>query len=281
MNAMLLCIGDNVVDVYIDEGVMYPGGNAVNVSVHATRLGTHAAYVGALGDDPAGETVLAALRAEGVDTVRTRVLSGTNAYAVVRLVNGDRVFAPGSVGVSRFTPDEGDLALASGTNVVHTGECSMMEEHLPSLRRAATFLSYDFSERPWEYVERYAQYVDLAILSRPASGDEKPLEVARKVLALGPPQVVVSTGAGGAIWTDGSREVHAPAPHIEVVDTLGAGDALIARVLAGIATDVDPEVYLPAATAYATATCAIRGAFGHAAPVGTTTSSPDTSERQE
>ena len=31
----LICIGDNVVDCYLDEGVCYPGGDAVNVAVHA------------------------------------------------------------------------------------------------------------------------------------------------------------------------------------------------------------------------------------------------------
>jgi len=281
MSGVILCIGDNVVDVYVDDGLMYPGGNAVNVSVHLSRLGVRAAYVGVLGDDAAGEAILEALQAEGVDTTRTRVHHGTTAYALVHLVDGDRLFAPGSVGVSRFAPDEGDLRLAAGAQLVHTGECSMLEAHLPALRTAASFLSFDFSERPWEYVEEYAPQVDLAILSRPATGEEEPLEVARKVLALGPTQVVVSAGAGGAVWTDGSREVKALAPHLDVVDTLGAGDALIARVLSGIASGVDPDIYLPAATAYATASCAQRGAFGHSAPLGFTTSSPDTSERQE
>ena len=29
----LLCIGDNVVDLYLDRGVFFPGGNALNVAV--------------------------------------------------------------------------------------------------------------------------------------------------------------------------------------------------------------------------------------------------------
>ena len=41
---------------------MYPGGNAVNVAVHAQRNGAHAAYLGAVGTDRAGEVVLGALR---------------------------------------------------------------------------------------------------------------------------------------------------------------------------------------------------------------------------
>ena len=45
-------VGDNVLDRYIDQGLMYPGGNAVNVPVLALRFGAEAAaYVGTVGDD--------------------------------------------------------------------------------------------------------------------------------------------------------------------------------------------------------------------------------------
>ncbi|MFT3871277.1 MAG: PfkB family carbohydrate kinase [Nocardioides sp.] len=277
----IVCIGDNVVDVYVDEGIMFPGGNAVNVAVNVTRIGGRATYIGALGTDHAGEVILNSLHEEGVDTTRTRILPGTNAYAIVRLVGGDRHFAPGSVGVSRFVPDAGDLALLASTPVTHTGECSMLEDHVPTLGRAATFLSYDFSERPWDYVEALAPHVDLAILSCPRSSSDEPADVASRVLALGPSQVIVSTGADGALWTDGSAKVHAAAPEREVVDTLGAGDALIGRILVGLSRRETPDVFMPAATAYATASCMERGAFGHATTVGSTTSSPKCSERQE
>jgi fructoselysine 6-kinase len=36
---VLAGLGDNVVDRYVNEGMMYPGGNAVNVAVHARRSG--------------------------------------------------------------------------------------------------------------------------------------------------------------------------------------------------------------------------------------------------
>ncbi len=63
----LLGAGDNVVDRYRDLGLMYPGGNALNVAVAAARGGAAAAYVGAVGTDRAGDVVLAGLRAEGID----------------------------------------------------------------------------------------------------------------------------------------------------------------------------------------------------------------------
>lgn len=286
MSAELVCVGDNVVDVYVDEGIMYPGGNALNVAVHATRLGRAggrppAAYVGALGDDQAGQVVLAALEAEGVDVSRTRVVAGQNAYARVRLVGGDRVFLPGSLGVSRFEPGQEDLALMARARIVHTGECSMMEPHLDALRATTRFLCFDFSERDWDYITAYAPLADLAILSRPEKSEDDPLEVAERVLELGPRQVVVSSGARGALWADHTRHVHAQAPAVDVLDTLGAGDSLIARSLVGIVGGEPPDTWLPAATAYATAACMERGAFGHAASLSPNALPSNTSERQE
>ncbi len=137
MAAHLLTVGDNVVDRYPQRGFFYPGGNAVNVAVHTRRLGAPAAYIGAVGTDEAGEVVLGSLRAEGVDTTRTRVVDGPNAYAVVQVVDGNRVFAHGDLGISVFELSEEDLAFAKGFEIVHTGECSNVEGQLGRLAQAA------------------------------------------------------------------------------------------------------------------------------------------------
>ena len=149
----LLAVGDNVVDRYVEAGFMYPGGNAVNVAVHARRNGATSAYLGAVGTDRAGHVVLAALEEEGVDTMLTRRVDGPNAYADVRIVAGNRVFGGADAGISRFTVSPADLEAAAAFDIVHTGECSMLEGQLNELAEAARTLSFDFSERPWDYVQ--------------------------------------------------------------------------------------------------------------------------------
>ena len=114
---------------------MYPGGNAVNVAVHA-RAGAPSAYLGAVGTDRAGHVVLAGLEEEGVDTTMTRRVDGPNAYADVRVVAGNRVFGGADVGISRFTVGPADLA-AAAFDIVHTGECSLLEGQLKELARVA------------------------------------------------------------------------------------------------------------------------------------------------
>jgi sugar/nucleoside kinase (ribokinase family) len=254
-------IGDNVVDCYPDLGEMFPGGNAVNVAVHAQRNGATASYLGVLGTDEAGDLLRRALTDEGVDTSLTRLRSGPNAYAIVRLVAGNRIFEKGHVGVSRFTITDEELSAVSRADLVHTGECSMVEDDLSRLASAARVLSFDFSERPWDYIARYAPHASIATLS--ASAEEEPAALARRVAALGPGTVVVTQGALGATMNVEGRIVQAPAGPGPIVDTLGAGDALIARVLVGIATGEEPQSLLTAATEYATRTCADHGAFGY------------------
>jgi sugar/nucleoside kinase (ribokinase family) len=259
----LLAVGDNVVDCYPDLGVMFPGGNAVNVAVNAVRCNARAGYVGALGTDRAGRLLHRALGEEGVDLDLVRVVDGPNARAVVRIVDGNRVFESGELGVSRFRVSDPDLAAAAAADIVHTGECSMTEPDLPRLARAARLLSFDFSERPWDYITEHAGLVGIAILSLPEGRRDDAVNLARRVRGLGPERVVVSRGAQGALLLGPGGLTEAHAGTGPVVDTLGAGDALIARLLVGLAGGEPDDVALRAATSYATSTCAEYGAFGY------------------
>ena len=195
----LLAVGDNVVDRYVEAGYMYPGGNAVNVAVHARRNGATSAYLGAVGTDRAGQVVLAALEEEGVDTTLTRQVDGPNAYADVRVVDGNRVFGGADVGISRFALGQDDLAAAAAFDVVHTGECSMVEEQLQDLADAARILSFDFSERPWDYVQTHAPKVSVAIWSMPGGDRASAEDRAARLRELGPSVVAITMGAGGAV----------------------------------------------------------------------------------
>jgi fructokinase len=55
---------------------------------------------------------------------------------------------------------------------------------------------------------------------------------ARTLLARGPKLVVVTLGADGAVGITATGEVRVPAPVVQVVDTIGAGDAFGAALLA-------------------------------------------------
>ncbi|MBB6348932.1 fructoselysine 6-kinase [Nonomuraea muscovyensis] len=271
MKPRLVAVGDNVVDCYPDLGVMYPGGNALNVAVHARRLGAESGYLGALGTDAAGRVVRGALAAEDVDVSLTRTVDGPNATATVRLVDGERRFTGGDAGVSRFRLSHADLDRIAEADLVHTGECSFMEDQLADLAASARRLSFDFSERPWGYVAAHAHHAGVAVVSAPSGSRDRAVALARRVQELGPATVAVTLGSAGAVLVCGDDAAWAPAEPVSVVDTLGAGDAFIARLLVGLVRDEDLPDLIAAATSYASRACTSYGAFGHEAPLHSST----------
>ena len=66
------------------------------------------------------------------------------------------------------------------------------------------------------------------------AGVDDPREAAAELAALGAELAVVTLGAEGAVIR-GACEAEAPAPAVEVVSTLGAGDAFMGTLVAGLA----------------------------------------------
>ena len=256
-------VGDNVVDRYRDLGTMFPGGQALNVAVHAHRSGIDAAYLGALGDDVAGRLVLGAMRSEGLDTSHVRVLSGRNAHAEVELHDGNREFVGGDAGVSKFVLSDADLEWLRGFGLIHSSESSYLEDQIERLASAAP-LSFDFSvRRDPAYIEPLLPHVTIAEFSLADLDDDDAEAWVERIAALGPRLVLATRGSRDALVFDGTRLWRQPVVPTEVIDSLGAGDAFIARFLAGHLRAEPYEQSLAAAAELAGATCRSYGAFGY------------------
>ena len=161
-------IGDNTVDRYIDQGIMYPGGNTVNVAVHASRLGYSSAYIGCLAKNNAGTLIHESLIKEGVDVSRCRLLVGENAFCDIHLVDGDRAFGEFSAGVcDQLIINDFDLAFISTFDLAHISVYSFMDPYLGSLQSNTRFLSYDYSnEWDMDSLEKTLPWVDFAQIGR-------------------------------------------------------------------------------------------------------------------
>jgi fructoselysine 6-kinase len=263
----LVGIGDNCVDCYVNTGMMYPGGNALNVAVFARRTGAEAGYVGVVGDDPPGRCISQALQAEDVDTQRLRVVAGPTAYATVDVVDGERVFGPNDLGVSIFTPTDDDHRYLAGFDLIHTGDCSGLEEHVGALA-AHGRVSFDFGiNREPAYLEPLLPHLLVAEFSASDLADDEVDDLVRLAHRQGPRFVLVTRGARGALLSDGRRAHRQPAVTTTVVDTLGAGDAFTAATLVGLASGKPLPEILHAAALLAARACAEEGAFGYGAPI--------------
>ncbi|MGF7029631.1 fructoselysine 6-kinase [Paenibacillus mucilaginosus] len=267
----LIGIGDNVVDYYQDQGLMYPGGNALNVAVASRRSGAlAAAYLGIVGSDAASDHILACLQRERIGTERIRRVCGPSGEARVSLnEDGDRVFLGTNREVRvqsllalRLTPQ--DLGYIDGFDVVHASVNSEIEHELPRL--AGRVISYDFST-PVKYtqedLERICPYLTYAFFSGSGLSGEETDRLIDKVHRLGTAVVGVTRGGEPALFSErGTRFEQRPAA-AHVVDTMGAGDSFIGAFLTEYHPGRDMRRALGRAAEAAAATCGLYGAFGY------------------
>lgn len=260
----VLAVGDNVADCYQRLGEMFPGGNCVNVSVFAKRAGAHSGYLGALGADAAGDVLRAALISEEVDIERLRVLDGETASCLIGLEEGERVFLGQHLGVSRFVPVTEDYRYAARFDGVHIGQSSGLDPYLEEFAAVAA-LSYDFSQRyDPARVKEVAPLCHLASFSAADLTEAEAAALARNAVEAGAEWALATLGERGALLSHRSGLFSASAAPADVVDTLGAGDTFIARVLVGTLREEDPVMLLAAAARMAAETCMRYGAFGYA-----------------
>lgn len=264
----VLGLGDNTVDTYVDRGLQYPGGNAVNVAVMMKRLGAEADYLGCLGQDEAGDLIAAALAAEGVGLSRVRRVAGANARAKIGHRGNDRYFIGSNPGVrGEYGALDEDVDYIAGFDLVHTSIYSEIDTFLPRLAALPGRLSYDFSER-WT-PQRFTlvlPHVDYAFFSAPKLDDAECVALMRDCAAQGPRLVVATRGAEGALCLADGALHRQPALSADVVDTLGAGDGFISGFLTALCRGQGLDEALRAGAAFAAQVCGYHGGFGHGAP---------------
>jgi sugar/nucleoside kinase (ribokinase family) len=255
---MIVCVGLATLDtillvprhpgaddrVVATELVRAGGGPAATAAVTLARLGVESAFVGAVGDDDAGREIRDGLEQEGVDVSALAVVAGARSPQSTILVGpeGTRaiVHVPGTASL-----EVGDLPEADWVHVDHAG--------YPAVRGRGLRLSVDggnpIPDLDLAEVALYAP-TEAALLSVPGTvkitvpGTVKrePMglaEAARAALAAGAELVVVTRGSGGSVaFTRDGERIEAPAPRVDVVSTLGAGDvfhgALLAQLVRGV-----------------------------------------------
>ncbi len=286
----ILGFGDNIVDRFLDRGIDYPGGNAVNVAVFAHRLGATAEYAGVFGDDELGVFVRSAIEAEGVSTERSIVREGETGVTTLRVDDGDRVFVGwngGGVTVREpVTLEEIDLPWPADFDLVHSSVYSRVESELSQLHSTGVLVSYDLSSEPEfrtaRYLDSVAPHIDLALVSCSGLDDDEAQSLLTDIVKRGTSIVLGTRGTQGALVTDGQVHLSAPSRTIddaaEFIDTMGCGDAFLSGFVVSLlrdgwtrATPPDGEAFaraLSSGTDAAWAQCFVEGAFGRGRPIG-------------
>jgi len=234
------------------------GGSESNVAIGLARLDCAVCWMGRVGRDTYGDEIIRTLRGEGVTVQAHRDPQRPTAMMVKTrpAPHHQRIsyYRSGSAGAA-FGPDDVDDECISTARVLHVSGISLAispsaaaaVEHAVAVARAAgTLVSLDvnYRSRLWPRAEAAARLhallprVDLLF----GNTDEARLltdctqsrqVTATQLLRLGPGEVVLTGGTGGAAAVTATGEVATvPALAVPVVDTVGAGDAFVAGYLA-------------------------------------------------
>ncbi len=272
----IIGVGDNVVDDYTHIRTMFPGGNALNVSVYASMLGCESAYLGVFGSDVAAGHVQRTLAEMGVDTSRCKRADGPNGRAVLTIEDGERVFVSSNEGgVSKSVSMEfvfDDPEYLQRFSVIHTSAYSYMDRLLDRFQSLPPLVSYDFSDDfDADQAQELCRYIDIGFFSCAEWTEQATMDLLVEAAGRGSTLAVATRGPEGALLFDG-QSWYRQSPHpVTPVDTLGAGDAFISGFLVSYAGSKPNEGVQPAslieksldkAASFAAEICQVNGAFG-------------------
>jgi fructoselysine 6-kinase len=258
-------IGESCVDRYLPPiSRDTPGGNALNVAAGLAAAGLPTAYVGAVGDDDEGRFVVAQGRARGIDMRHVAVTPGRTGRTTITVTpDGDRVFDSEVLGVSAtFRPSEEAVVFLKTRSWVHATGPGEIVEALESIAAAGVRLSYDVYHPPrTERFHALAPMLEVAFLSAPGSSAADAAELARDAVRRGAGSAVVGRGKDGCLMLADGTVFEQPAVAARVVDTLGAGDGLIAGVIGSLLEGTEPARALDRGARAAAGACRHIGAW--------------------
>ena len=232
------------------------GGSPFNVAVGLARMGRRSALLTGLSTDFLGEKLASALRAEGVATDFLIRKSAPTTLSLVGVgADGSPEYAFYGTGAADRLVEASELPAFPDTIIgVHFGSYSIavppVADALIDLARrekGRRFLSLDPNVRlnverdvpTWRRrVEAMAAQVDLLKISlediEALYPDETPEHLAARWLEAGVGLVVVTRGGGGIFGAAARVAAEIPVAPVEVVDTVGAGDAFQAALLTAL-----------------------------------------------
>lgn len=273
------------------------GGSPLNVALGLARLGRPVGYFTKNSTDLFGRRILAFLQKEGVDTSLIVPTSRNSTLAMVELdKTGSASYAFYTGGTADRSLEQSELPaqLPAAIRAIHIGSYTTATEPTASSlvalvkrERDRRFISYDPNIRPsiepdldlWR--ARIASLTGTAHLLKLSSEDAELLfpkqsldNLAQDWTRRGVRLVIVTKGSEGAVgYTSHGVSAAVPGVHVNVVDTVGAGDTFQAATLAWLerhdalggaeAADLDSDALralLSFGARAAAITCSRRGA---------------------
>jgi fructokinase len=239
-----LVIGESLIDIV--ESDEHVGGSPLNVAVGLARLGRDVDFLTYIADDAYGRRITEYLNAAGVQLVsesRTAERTATARSTIAEDGSADYVFDL-DWQLSGTPPVAPPLFVHTGSiAAVQDPGCLAVAALIDTYRVSAT-VTFDPNVRPSliadrdlarERIEHLVERSDIVKVSeedlRWIDPDRPPERIAQTWLALGPAIVAVTMADRGAAAVCAAGVARVPARPVQVVDTVGAGDAFMVGLI--------------------------------------------------
>ncbi|MGP1674189.1 MAG: carbohydrate kinase family protein, partial [Candidatus Limnocylindrales bacterium] len=280
---MIIVAGEALIDLVVHPDLRVeavPGGGPFNVARTIARLGGTVAFLGRLSADRFGRLLRDRLEADGVDLSLVVATDDPTTLSVAELDEAGaatyRFHAAGTAAAGLRPADLPDIgrppALHVGTLGLVLEPLADTIEMLVSRVPADTLVMVDINARPAAIAdrERWADRVT-RILARAdiVTGSHDDLRTLRPgAAAEATAGTLLDLGPRAVLLTDGPRQTRIVTPRgvtslepprVEVIDTVGAGDAFVAGYLSGDVQHWTIEQKLARANACGALMCTIPG----------------------
>jgi pseudouridine kinase len=234
------------------------GGVARNIAETLARLEVETSLISAVGQDSDGRRVIKKCETSGIDCRFIRIVAEahTGMQMALMMPNGDLMTAVSDFRVmTSVDPDfleaQRDLFAEAAMIVIDaTLSPAALETVFELAEEAAVPVCVDptspalaanlssFIDSMYMVSPNAAETAVLCGLADPVHDHETATNAARQLVALGAKIAVVTLGAQGLAYADGSGGGYIPAIHTRVVDPTGAGDAFSGAVIFGLLNGV-------------------------------------------
>ncbi|MCK1791676.1 ribokinase [Pseudomonas violetae] len=226
------------------------GGKGANQAVAAARLGAQVSMVGCVGNDAYGRELRDALLAEQIDCQAVSTVEGSSGVALIVVDDNSQnaiVIVAGANGA--LTP----AVIGCFDSVLQAADVVICQLEIPdatvghALKRArelgkTVILNPAPASRPLP-ADWYANIDYLipneseatALSGMPVDSLDTAKAAAAQLIALGAGKIIITLGAQGSLFANGSRFEHFPAPAVKAIDTTAAGDTFVGGFAAALA----------------------------------------------
>ena len=244
-----LVIGEALIDIVERDGSVtgeHVGGSPLNVAVGLARLGRGADFLTHIADDARGRRIVDYVKQSGVQLVSGSMTAERTPTALATLdANGSAQYVFDIDWQLSGTPEVAPPLVAHTGSIATVLEpgCRATAALIDTYRPSAT-VTFDPNVRPALIedddiargrIDRWIERCDVVKASdedmRWIDPNRSPEQIARTWLALGPSIVAVTMGEAGAFAMCAAGTVRVPALRVNVVDTVGAGDAFMSGLI--------------------------------------------------